>query len=473
MKITIDKNNKIPLYRQVMNQIISQIEQGSLVRDERLLSERALAKEIGVNRSTIVRAYEELHAQGFVVRKSNSGTYILGDYKGSLSKENLPVVTSSGLKEIEDKNSYINKVEAKQQQNAQGFINAFTGELPLELIPKVSLDNVSFEEFLQEEISHLGYEPLREEVALLFEKMYGFKSSQGNIMLTGGGQQSLFLLIQSLLKPGDTIAVENPSFFYDMSLFRSMSINVVQIQVDDKGMVVSELKKLLEVKNVHLVLTNPNFQNPTGSTLSLERRHELIKLCQKYRIPIIEDDVFGQLSYQVPNPMPLLKELAPKSVIYIGSLSKILGKRIQLGWIDAPEVILNEVVRLRDEYESELSIFPQVLATYVLKDIVFDEQLSKIRHNLEGKMRLLQSEIKLKLDKQVELKLPKGGYYAWLTFTKTCTRKDWHDLLSKGIAVYPSFLDTESCQSCRLNIARVTESEIKKVVSELKQMTEK
>lgn len=467
----IKKESKVPLYRQVMNQIISQIEEGALVKDERLLSERALAKELDVNRSTIVRAYEELHAQGFVVRKSNSGTYVLGKYSGSLSKENLNFYGSNSLKKESDKDSYIKKVERKINEGDIEFINAYTGELPLNLIPKVNLSNVPFEEFLQEEVPHLGYEPLRNEITFLFEKMYNLKVNKNSIMLTAGGQQSLFLLIQTLLKPGDTIVVEEPSFFYDISLFKKMSINVIQIAVDKKGMKVSQLAMLLEKKNIQLVLTNPNFQNPTGSSMSLERRHELIDLCEKYRIPIIEDDVFGQLSYWTPNPLPLLKELAPKSVIYIGSLSKVLGKKIQLGWIEAPEVILEEVVRLRDEYESELSIFPQVLATYVLQDSDFEKQLIKLRIELKEKMIFLQSEIKLNLHQSVSCVLPKGGYYAWLTIhQKELMKKDWHELLSKGIAVYPSFLDKGDCQSCRLNMARLTNEEIKILVHYLKEM---
>lgn len=459
MEIRIDKRRKIPLYRQIMNQIIKQMDEGILLKGDRLPSERKLATESGVNRSTIVRAYDELYAQGFVERKSSSGTYVLGNVKDSFSGR-----THGPLFFIKDKrfnkDPYVQKIDELIKRDNPRLIDVYKGELPFELVPNISLPSFHWKEFLQEEVSPLGYLELRRRISGLMTTTYQYTPNEQEVMLTAGGQQSLVLLMQALLRPGDVVAIEDPSFFNGMSLFKSMAIKVIKIPVDKNGMCVEELEKKLQSESIQMVLTNPNFQNPTGSSMSLKRRKKLVEMCRTYRIPIIEDDVFGQLSYDVPHGLPLLKELAPETVIYIGSLSKILGKRMQLGWIDAPRLVLNEVIKLRDEYESELSIFPQVLATHALQDETFLNQLADLRAQLKEKKQLLKVELDAHLATKMTCYYPDGGYYAWLTYQgRELVQEDWQLLLDNQIAVYPSFLNTDHAQSCRVNLARLSKSQ--------------
>lgn len=470
MDIRIDKRRSIPLYRQIINQVIQQINQNILLKGDRLPSERKLAKDIGVNRSTVVRAYDELYAMGFVERKTNSGTFVL-----SSSNENFTDNTRRSL--VFKKNSkdysdpYILKIKDMFKRDNPLLIDGYTGELPFEIIPNISLPSFHWKDFLKEEDSSLGYLDLRRTVRNLVAKTYNYNPKEEEIMLTASGQQSLVLLIQALLKPGDIVAIEDPSFFSSMSLFKAMSIKVIKIQVDSNGLCVDELEEKLQIESIKLVLTNPNFQNPTGSSMSLKRRYKLVEICRAYRIPILEDDVFGQLSYQVPSQLPLLKQLAPDIVIYIGSLSKILGKRIQLGWIDAPSLVLSEVINLRDEYESELSIFPQVLASHALKDQNYLNQLTILRQQLKEQVDFFKAEMNKTLPTQMICSYPRGGYYVWLTyFGRKLEKEDWDIFLDNHVAVYPSFLNTTNAQSCRINIARLSKKQIKRMVRILKEI---
>lgn len=451
-----------------MNQVIQQMNENILLKGDRLPSERKLATAIGVNRSTVVRAYDELYAQGFVERKTNSGTFVLGN-----SKETITGNTRRSLVFMKDKKDYsdpyILKVKEMIKRDNPLLIDGFTGELPFELVPNISLPGFHWKEFLQEEVSPLGYLDLRRSIQNLVTKTYSYTPKEDEIMLTAGGQQSLVLLIQALLKPGDVVAIEDPSFFNSMSLFQSMSIKVIKIQVDGNGLCVEELEEKLQGESIKMVLTNPNFQNPTGSSMSLKRRKKLVEICRTYRIPIIEDDVFGQLSYQVPYQLPLLKELAPDIVIYIGSLSKILGKRMQLGWIDAPSLVLSEVIKLRDEYESELSIFPQVLASHALKDQTYLNQLTRLRQQLKDQVAFLKEEIDRTLPTEISCSYPQGGYYVWLTYCgRKLKKEDWDIFMENQLAVYPSFLNTTNAQSCRINIARLSRDQIERMIGRLK-----
>ncbi|MGX4685407.1 aminotransferase-like domain-containing protein [Vagococcus sp. JNUCC 83] len=459
MEININKSSSTPLYRQIMNQLIYQINEGILYQNERLPSERELAEKLAVNRSTVVRAYDELNAQGFVEKRASSGTYVIGqteEQKIDHFKDRIQFNNQN-----HEHRHYMMKMKEIIARESQDVLDGFTGELPYKMIPNINLPNVNWQTFLSEDVSRLGYVPLRKNIAKLVHTMYDHEPKLDELMLTAGGQQSLVLLIQALLKPGDTVVVEDPSFFNGISVLTAMSIKVIRIPVDQDGFNVNKFEEQIKKASIQLVLTNPNFQNPTGTSMSMPRRKKLIELCELYRIPIIEDDVFGQLSYDSPNRLPLLKELSPQLVIYIGSISKILGSRMQLGWIEAPVYVLDEVAKLRDEYETQLNIFPQVMASYALDDSEFLKKLTELQQLLKHKVAIFIGKLQEKIGEYFSYTLPKGGYYIWLTFKgRTLTAEDWWICIDKNIAVLPSFTVTHSAQSCRINVARIGHEEM-------------
>ncbi|MGY3766009.1 aminotransferase-like domain-containing protein [Vagococcus vulneris] len=472
MRIELSRESKVPLYQQIMQQIIEKIGNGELEMKRRLPSERQLAKELMVNRSTIVRAYDELCFQGFVERKVNSGTFVSKISTESVIVRQLSRIGSASTNQSKDENEYLDCMKQKSLIKNQSFIDTYTGELPTALIPEIKLPDLIWNDFLKRENQSLGLLDLRRIIAKNTAVNYQVLPDPDDLMVTSGGSQSLFFLIQTLLKPGDTVVIEDPSFFKGLSVLKLMSLNVIRVPVDSEGMRVSQLKEILTTNNVRLVITNPNFQNPTGTTLSLERRIDLIKSCRLFNTIIIEDDVFGQLAYQVPNRLPLLKELAPDLVIYIGSLSKVLGKNIQLGWIYASRIILDEVVRLRDETENNLSIFPQVLAEVALKMPSFNKQLKDLRCDLSYRMTDFRIALMEHLSDSVTATFPQGGHYIWLTVTSRKLKKDdWLHLLNEGIAVYPSYLnDRRDFQSCRVNVSRLKNDDVSAFIAGLKKM---
>lgn len=471
MDISVNKLSNTPLYRQIINQLIQQINDGILYEEYRLPSERVLAQQLNINRSTVVRAYDELEAQGFVEKRASSGTFVLAQSEEQTLNQLREMVQYNDV--THGNNEYEKQVQLMIQLDKETVLDGYSGELPYKMIPNISLPHLNWQSFLSEEVSRLGYEPLRKTIALLVKKMYHHVPKEDELMLTAGGQQSLVLLVQVLLKSGDTVAVEDPSFFNGISVLNAMNIKVVRIPVDQDGMVVSELEEVIKRQNIQLVLTNPNFQNPTGTTMSLSRRKQLIHVCQMFRIPIIEDDVFGQLAYRTPNNLPLLKEMNPQSVIYIGSLSKILGSRMQLGWIEAPKYVLEEVVKLRDEYESQLNIFPQVMASYALNEPAFYQQLESLQQTLAKRIEHFTRLLEKELSGEIRYTLPKGGYYIWLTYTKRkLSKEDWLDLLDEKIAVLPSFVISNNTQSCRVNVSRLNEEKLTQFVLKFKKIIE-
>lgn len=469
--LELNKSSNIPLYRQVMHQMIEKINQGTYAPATRLPSERQLARDLGVNRSTVVRAYDELYALAFVERREGSGTYVrLPENLKNLYAQSQ---TAQLLSTINQQNSdYTTYDDIKLYlQSHDEVIDTFTGELPSTLVPNLTLPPFHWQDFLQQPVESFGSESLRQGISSLMKKAYGYRPDVKELLLTAGGQQSLYLLLQTLLKPGDVVAIESPSFFRGLSILKAMSLKVIEIPVDDEGMVVEKLAEDWQHHSIRLVITNPNFQNPTGTTLTKKRRLALLKLCQKYRVPLIEDDVFGLLSFDTAQQVPLLKQMAPEMVIYLGSLSKILGQRVQLGWIDAPVGLLEEVVRLRDSAESQLSIFPQVLASHALNQPSFYNQLLMTKQQLQKQCVLLEEAFE-EIGEDWKVFWPRGGYYVWLTYQgRVLTKEDWDVLLSFGVAVLPSYLIETSTQSCRMNFARIQVEELPTLIKAFRDTT--
>lgn len=463
----IVKENKVPIYLGIMRYIMQQIQTGQLLPGEKLPSERKLADLIGVNRSTIVRVMTELEAKGVVNRKQGSGTIISDDKWGMLAD---PVVSWHQLiqsHQPDPQQKFISQIQQKLREDT--VIDAYSGELPMDLVPAFELPQTNWRDFIEEDKNQdeFGYFPLRQAISDMIHKDYRLSLSVEQIMITSGGHQAIFLIVQTLLNSGDAIAISQPSFFYALSLFQTAGIRLFGVPMDSEGMRVDALEDEILKHRIKFVMLNPSFQNPTGITMSLRRRHAIIKLCRIYNIPIIEDDAFGLLSFEHQNMIPPLKQLDPQNVIYIGSLSKFLGSTTKIGWINAPHAVLERLAAARQDLDLTLSIFPQVLAKDAISEPYFPEKLTALRAEIKERMVYFLN----KIDQKQLACYPNGGFYVWVNLNpkQNFTLQIAH-LLDSGILCLPSFIFGEKLPAIRLNIARLDLSEIDKLVSVLTDM---
>ena len=463
----IVKENKVPIYLSIMRYIMQQIQTGQLLPGEKLPSERKLAELIGVNRSTIVRVMTELEAKGVVNRKQGSGTIISDDKWGMLAD---PVVSWHQLiqsHQPDPQQKFMSQIQQKLRENT--VIDAYSGELPMDLVPAFDLPKTNWRDFIEEDKNQdeFGYFPLRQAISDMIHKDYQLSLSVEQMMITSGGHQAIFLIVQTLLNSGDAIAISQPSFFYALSLFQTAGIRLFGVPMDSEGMRVDALEDEILKHRIKFVMLNPSFQNPTGITMSLRRRHAIIKLCRIYNIPIIEDDAFGLLSFEHENMEPPLKQLDPQNVIYIGSLSKFLGSTTKIGWINAPHAVLERLAAARQDLDLTLSIFPQVLAKDAISDPYFPVKLAALRAQIKERMVYFLN----KLPHQQIACYPTGGFYVWVTLNpkKNITLQLAH-LLDSGILYLPSFIFGEKTPAIRLNIARLSLSEIDQLVTVLADM---
>lgn len=467
----LTKEKNVPIYISIMETILAAIKSGKLLPGERLPSERKLAEKFQVNRSTVVHALDELVALGWIIRKRGSGTIVNEGKWGVMVTPRTDWRRYLEQNAFSQANPFIEKLEELAKNPSPDWLDTYTGELPLDLIPSFDFPSLSWKQFLEEEQQDdLGYFPLREAISQVTEKEYGLVLPPESLLITSGAQQALFLILQVLLHSGDSIAIEDPSFFYSLPIFQAAGIRLFGVKMDKKGIDLAELEQTIRQHRVKMVMVNPSFQNPTGTVMSLQRRKALVALCQKYQVPILEDDVFGQLSFLEPQAIPPLKKLDPENVLYIGSLSKLLGSTTKIGWLSAPQSVNQQLAKARKMMDFSLSIFPQMLANLALTDENFPEKIDQLK--VEVKARALHVWRLFQEMPEWEVSEPKGGFYVWARWKRGALKPtDWHLFLQEGLLVAPSFSFGEQRDSIRINYSRISATDFPRFEEKIRLVT--
>ncbi|RKS85105.1 GntR family transcriptional regulator [Orbus hercynius] len=362
------------LYKKLIGLVEYYIEQGVLVFGERLPSERQLAEQLDINRSTVVRALDELTERKVLIRKMGSGTFV-NPQKWGLQA--YPSINWHLPAHFQRRISlYQQKVQQLRQQSllkSDNICDLANGDLPAALIPKLSLPAMSNQELIYQEKHseelQLGLPSLKKYIAQYMQQQFDMTVAIDEILITSGIQQALFLITQGLLKPGDAIGIESPSYFYSLPLFQAAGVRIYGIKMDQEGIIVDELKVLQQTHPLKLIFLNPVFQNPTGIVMSSARKAAVFAFCQQAGIGIVEDDAYSALSFnRGVDCSPIKKIDDSNQVLYLGSLSKYLGRSIRVGWMIAPQNIIHRLAEIRQYIDSGLSIVPQLLAEDYLKN---------------------------------------------------------------------------------------------------------
>lgn len=473
MRIPLDPQSRIPLYKQIEDHLRRSIQSGNLPVNTRLPSTRQLADELGVSRITVKNAYDTLASEGLIASQEGSGTYVSPPFEpAALRREaentqwplwqqnliwqtgregethpaparpprNLPVISFSGVGDP-DHYPIQDMYKALQTVIRRDGITAFEyGDL------------------------QQGYYPLRETITQLLASQ-SIQARPENILITSGSQQALALVCQALLKPRDVILVENPTYNLALELFRTLNLKMITIPVDAFGMQVELLEGLLQQHQPRLIYTIPNFQNPTGMSMSGSRRRLLISLADRYQIPILEDDFAGDLRYD-GRVQPALKTLDPGGrVIYISTFSKMLMPGLRIGFLIANGPVLP--VLIQHKRISDLTTSPLVQRA-VHEYVTIGRYQTHLRCScrIYRKRRdAMLAAIQRYLGNDVSVNSPQGGIFIWLQLPKTVSALKLKDLAAEeGVefAAGPLFFanPAEGDHFLRLNYATQTPENI-------------
>jgi 2-aminoadipate transaminase len=266
-----------------------------------------------------------------------------------------------------------------------------------------------------------GYQPLRELIAERSAR-YGIQVTPENILITSGSQQGLDLLGKIFINPGDRILVESPTYLGAIQAWRAYGAEFVTVPMDDEGMRTSELEEALRA-GPKFIYVLPNFQNPSGVTLSLERRQHLIEIADRYGVPIVEDDPYGQLRYEgehLPTVVVLDGEMRSNcehcyrgNVIYLGTFSKILAPGLRLAWVIAPPEVIRKLVQAKQGADLHTATFNQMVAHEVGKHGFLDEHVKLIRQVYGERRDVMLQAMQREFPLQVHWTHPQGGLFLW------------------------------------------------------------
>ena len=439
MRIPLDRESDLPLYQQIKDHFRQGILSGSLAPEARLPASRQLARDLGVNRITVETAYSELEADGLIFSRVGSGTYVLPAPSlplAPLQMDGLDVGWPLWQQDVQFGKQISNDDEpyiSPQSGQHSGLISFAGGTSASHMFPADDFRKVLQTVMRRDGMSALeygesnGYSPLRSTIAHVLASQ-GLQAQPENILITAGSQQALSLVSQLLLKPGDTILVESPTYGGALELFRALNFTIVGIPMDRQGMQVEKLEKLLQQHHPKLIYTIPNFHNPTGTCLSSTRRRELLVLADRYNVPILEDDFVGDLRYD-GRTQPSLKALDPGGrVIYASTFSKMLMPGLRVGFLMIEGPVYESLVNFKRVNDLATStLIQRALEAYVTVGR-YQAHLRRSCQVFRKRRDAMVIAINKNLPASVQFDTPQGGLFIWLRLPKEILADNLHPL---------------------------------------------
>lgn len=360
-----------------------------------------------------------------------------------------------------------------------GMIPFSAGNPAPEAFPVDAVREISSEIMTAEPISALqysvteGYAPLKDTVMDYIKSRHNINTSENGIIITAGAQQAMDLTTKSLCNEGDTIICEAPTFIGTLNSFRSYNTNLCGIPMESDGINIEKLETALKTeKNVRFIYLIPNFQNPSGITMSLEKRKAVYELAKQYGVMILEDDPYGELRFDGEYIPPIKSLDTDGLVIYVGSFSKVLSPGLRVGYAIAPEQILSKLTVCKQVSDVHTSILTQMIAYNFMKNYDFLGHIEKIRKIYKAKAELMMNLCDQHFGGKITYHKVQGGLFLWCDLPENANMLDFtQKALEKSVAVVPgnAFLvdETASCNSIRLNYSTPTDEQIIKGIQTL------
>lgn len=419
LTIILDGSATLPLHQQLYEEMRQAILSGRLSPRRRLPSTRSLSKSLGVSRTTVTQSYEQLLSEGYVQTVVGSGTFVCAQLPDDLLHSTItepiqkifypPVKLSQyGAKLAEADRSLMSEPIAPI--NFRYGRPAFE-QFPIKLWRKLLTRHCQIDlPWLDYSTDPLGYEPLRIEIARYLSRARAVQCEPGQVMITNGTQQALYLVMRLLMDPGDAIALEDPGYPSARRIFLSQGAKLLPIGVDESGFMVSELSNYAS-EPIKLVYVTPSHQFPTGAILPLPRRLELLAWAQQTGALILEDDYDSEYRYG-DRPIPALQGLDKShSVLYIGTFSKVLFPSLRIGYLVLPPHLVSLFTQAKWLSDRQLPLLEQrVLADFIAEGYL-ERHIRKMRSHYDLCRQTLVQALKAHFGEQITILGEKAGIH--------------------------------------------------------------
>lgn len=459
-------------YEQLADLIVGMIDKGTLTPGARLPSVRALSEEHGLSVSTVLQAYRWLEDRGVLVARPQSGFYVAATQGGALGLPSTPRVRAKASTV-----SISGAVSALLEHASNSALVPLGCAVPdAALLQSGRLDLALARAARQHGARYNTYGAPRGELVLRREisrraMRSGHALSPDDVIITNGCTEALTLALTAVARPGDTIAIESPTYFGLLHSLEMLGLKALELPTDPtRGVNVPALARLLETEPVAACLLSSSFSNPLGSLMPEAAKRELQAVLARHRVPLIEDDIYGEIHFTRERPRPFSAMDGGANTLYCSSFSKSLAPGYRIGWI-APGAFAQPVMERKLAYSLCGPVLPQVAIAEFLASGAFDAHMRRLRRLLEANLLHMARAIEASFPPGTRVSRPAGGFMLWLELPRGFDSRALFDTaLEHGICFAPGdvFSASRRFRNClRLSAGSAWSPRIEKGVKRL------
>jgi len=422
--LKIESDSLVPVYRQIAEGVVAAAKNGSIEPGHRLPPTRDLARDLGVNRQTVVAAYDYLAAEGLVSSHTGKGTFLASPSAGEGESE-APTGGDPWLPAFSRavEGSQVGGLLSVYQAAIRSDGISFAGSYPaLELLPVEAFGramNRTLRDGAERFLTYgpiAGHLPLREQIASQMREA-GSKIHTDDLLVTNGAQQAIELVFNTFLERGDTVVIEEPTYTGALSVLSSIGARVVTVPVDEGGMRPDLLAIALERHRPRLLYVQPTFQNPTTAVMSEARRRQLLELAARSRTMVLEDDWAHGVRF-TGRELPTLHALDPDHVIYVSTFSKKLLPGLRVGWCAARPKIMERLIALKQIRDCGTSPLLQAALHTFLEGGGLKTHLQRVISAYQERRDCMLQAMDRYFPTEVARTRPEGGLFIWVTLPR-------------------------------------------------------
>src|SRR5262245_33907157 len=422
-----------PLYAHLVSLPESAISRGELPSGSRVPPERELAQRLRISRTTVVSAYRELESRGLLRGYFGRGTFVCA----APDPTGAPFAWRGKIAAAALRSSDSILRDTLRHSSDPRLISLAAGEPAIDCFPTEAFQHAVDHVLRRESFAVWRHGPTEGQPALREAIAERFSLPAESVLVLAGAQQGLDLLARCLIDPGDAVIIDRPGYLGAIQSFRAAGAKLIGWDVSRADM--DELEDVLVRYRPKLIYTNPTFQNPTGVTMPIRARRELLKLAERYRVPIVEDATYREL-YFTEVPPPSLRELdAQNIVIHVNSFSKVLAPGLRLGWLSAAPSIVDQIAIIKQRLDPHTQNLVQFALARLIRDGSFDRHLKTLRSEHSRRCSMMVASIQRHVPVgALRFARPQGGLYLWCRVNAGLNSRALLDrALASGIAFVP------------------------------------
>jgi 2-aminoadipate transaminase len=490
LPLHLQSESHVPLYIQLRDQLRALVHAGDLRHGDRIPASRELANMLGVHRTTVANAYAELESEGLIQGHVGRGTFIRANGNGLKITPPAPPVLNGNqgirwelLFADERGEEVLSRLTASAPEDALSFVMARPAQ---EYFPIDELQTCVSAVLRREATDVLnlgpsdGYAPLKEALLEMLQRE-GIAAKDENLLITDGCQQSLDLISKAFVRPGDSVILENPTYPGAVAIFHGARARCLAVPVKTRpepntelGVDIDAMEATLAANRVKLIVLTPDFQNPTGTSMSLASRRRVLELAARHQVPIVEDHIYARLHMREER-VPSLKQLDRANlVIHIDSFAKVAFPGLRVGWIVAPAAAVERLRLVKQTTDLHTDQLAQATLAEFLRRGLFTKHLAKMRKVYSARLEALDQALRKHMPEETRWTRPEGGMCLWLELPPGF---DASELLihvkERGVLFAPGryfYVQNPLPNTLRLGFASLDEKQIARGVTTLADM---